>query len=110
MRTTRFSWVDQARMALFAGLLASGITFLSTAATDPFGKSDRAAKHAAGVVLCTQLESNTQRLNQLQEIIDRDGLASLTRNERDVWELQHSSRSRLIAAIDHVNATCKGVE
>ena len=106
MKHPRFSWVDQARMALFAGLLASGITFLSTAATDPFGKSDRAAKHAAGVVLCTQLESNTQRLNQLNRIIAEVGMTGLTRNERDVYDLSTANRDRLLAAVKQVNATC----
>lgn len=108
MKTPRFSWVDQARMALFASLIASGITFMATAATDPFGKSDRAAKHAAGVVLCTQLESNTQRLDQLNRIIREVGMSGLTRNERDVYDLQVSSRDRLLAAVKHVNATCTG--
>jgi hypothetical protein len=106
VRTPRFSVVDQARMALFASLIASGITFMATAATDPFGKSDRAAKHAAGVVLCTQLESNTQRLDQLTTIINRVGMDGLTRNERDVYELTVASRTRLLTAVDHVNATC----
>lgn len=106
MRTHRFSWVDQARMALFAALIASGVTFLVTATTDPFGKSDRAAKHAAGVVLCTQLEANTQRLTQLQRTIDHSGFQSLTRNERDVWELTNASRIRLLKAVTKVKATC----
>ena len=106
MRTHRFSLVDQARMALFAALIASGVTFLVTATTDPFGKSDRAAKHAAGVVLCTQLEANTQRLTQLNTIIAKVGIDGLTRNERDVYQLSTANRDRLLAAIDHVNASC----
>jgi hypothetical protein len=52
------------------------------------------------------LESNTQRLDQLTTIINRVGMDGLTRNERDVYELTVASRTRLLAAVDHVNATC----
>ena len=108
MRTPRFTLIDQARMALFASLLASAVVFMATAATDPFGKSDRAAKHAAGVALCTQLQSNTQRLDQLNRIIEQVGMSGLTRNERDVYDLSMANRERLLDAISHVNATCDG--
>ena len=58
--------------------------------------------------MCTQLESNTQRLEQLNRIIAEVGMAGLTRNERDVYALSTANRDRLLAAIDHVNANCMG--
>lgn len=108
MRTPRFSLMDQARMLAVAAVLASGVTFLLVGLVDPFGRSARAARDATEVVLCAQIASNQQRLGQLELIVQRVGKAGLTRNERDVLELQRASHGRLTKALQAINGECKG--
>lgn len=93
-------------MVAAAAAFACGLTFLAVGWFDPFGRSHHAAQQAAQVVLCTQLASNQQRLTQLEGHVQQVGLAGLTRNERDVLELQRASHGRLTEALHTINGGC----
>lgn len=95
-------------MVAGAAAFACGLTFIAVGWFDPFGRSHRAAQQAAEVVLCTQLAGNQQRLAQLEGHVQQVGLAGLTRNERDVLELQRASHGRLLSALHTIDGECKG--
>lgn len=93
-------------MVAAAAAFTCGLTFLAIGWFDPFGRGHRAAQQAAQVVLCTQLAANQQRLHQLEGHVQQVGLAGLTRNERDVLELQRASHGRLLDALDTIDGDC----
>ena len=95
-------------MLAVAAVLASGVTFLLVGLIDPFGRSARAARDATEVVICAQLITNQQRLAQLEGHVLEVGVTGLTRNERDVLELQRASHGRLTQALQTINGECKG--
>ena len=99
-----------ARMTGAAVALSVGLSFVIMGVFDPLGlkqrRIDRSTKQATTILLCAQMLTYDDRIQQLTAIIDHVGLDGLTRNERDVWESVSKAQGRLEAAEAKVGADC----
>lgn len=110
MTGPHFTLAQLTRWAATAALLAAGMVVVLVAWFDPFGvearRIDAATRQATTVVLCAQVATYRQRLDQLGAIVAAEGTEGLTRNERDVLATVTDSMGRLRAAERLLQVRC----